>query len=303
MPVSNGERVGAARIIDISDETAPRVVSDIRLEVNQPRNRDQLAGDPGATPNAQGYAGHYCEVPRREEPGIVACSFIASGLRVFDIRDPLRPREIAYFTAPLSHSSGGSRSNYAMSAPAFVPERGEIWYSDGNSGFHALRIAKGVWPFGPGGGRRGGCLARRAPIGPRNIGRVRLGYTRARMLRRVRPEPVLNGRFAFRWCVKRSRGRVTAVFSRAVPRGRARVVATTAPRHMLRTVGRGAAAGRLARRFPGARRIGRGLFRAGPRSRRVFGVRGGRVRFVAVAGRGLLTRPARLRRQLRRAGL
>ena len=31
-------------------------------------------------------------------------------------------------------------SNYAMSSPAFVPERGEIWYSDGNSGFYALRM-------------------------------------------------------------------------------------------------------------------------------------------------------------------
>ena len=88
VPVSNGERVGAARIIDIENEQDPRVVSDIRLAVNQPENRAQLAGDPGASSPAQGYAAHYCSVPRYEDPGIVACSFIASGLRVFDIRDP-----------------------------------------------------------------------------------------------------------------------------------------------------------------------------------------------------------------------
>jgi hypothetical protein len=303
-PVSNGERVGAARIIDISDESAPRVVSDIRLEVNQPEHRAELAGDPGATSFTQGYAGHYCEVPRRDEPGIVACSFIASGLRVFDIRDPRRPREIAYFTTPLTHSStGGPPSNFAMSAPAFVPERGEIWYSDGNTGFYALRVGKGVWPFGPGGGRRAGCLARRSPVGPRNIGRVRLGYTRRRMRRRVGPEPVLSGQFAFRWCVKRSRGRVTAVFSRPVPRGRARLVVGTARRHVLRTVRPGARVGRLLRRFPAARRIGRGLVRAAPRSLRVFGTRRGRIRFVAVADRRLLRSPRRLRAYVRRAGL
>ena len=34
-----------------------------------------------------------------------------------------------------------------MSRPAFVPERGEIWYSDANSGFYALRVTNGVWPF------------------------------------------------------------------------------------------------------------------------------------------------------------
>ena len=42
----NGPHVGAARIIDISDETAPSVISDIRLQVNQPKYRDQVGGRP-----------------------------------------------------------------------------------------------------------------------------------------------------------------------------------------------------------------------------------------------------------------
>jgi hypothetical protein len=36
-----------------------------------------------------------------------------------------------------------------MSAPTFVPERGEVWYADGNSGFYALRLTNDVWPFKP----------------------------------------------------------------------------------------------------------------------------------------------------------
>jgi LPXTG-motif cell wall-anchored protein len=32
-------------------------------------------------------------------------------------------------------------------APAFVPERSEIWHADGNGGFSVLRMADGVWPF------------------------------------------------------------------------------------------------------------------------------------------------------------
>ncbi|MCU1451619.1 MAG: hypothetical protein JWP02_3789, partial [Acidimicrobiales bacterium] len=89
--------VGAARIIDIGDEKHPKVVSNMRLEVNQPANRatDQK-DDPGAAFVVQGYAGHYCSVPSRVEPGVVACSFIVSGLRMFDIRDPYHPKEIAY---------------------------------------------------------------------------------------------------------------------------------------------------------------------------------------------------------------
>jgi hypothetical protein len=146
---SHGIRVGAGRIIDIADETRPRVVSELRLEVHQPEHRAETAGDPGTLSPAQGYAGHYCNVPQRAEPGIVACSFIASGLRVFDIRDPERPKELAYFVAPpkAGVASLGSSSNYAMSSPDFVPERREIWYSDGNSGFYNVRVADGVWPF------------------------------------------------------------------------------------------------------------------------------------------------------------
>ena len=129
--------VGAARMIDISDEKAPKVVSDIRLEVNQTKNRagDQR-NDPGASSGTQGYAGHYCSVPTRVDPPYAACSFIVSGLRVFDIRDPHKPREIAYFNGPIKPGS----SAFAMSAPTFVPERNEIWYTDGNSGFYVVRL-------------------------------------------------------------------------------------------------------------------------------------------------------------------
>src|SRR3712207_8901900 len=42
----SGPIVGAARLIDISDETKPRQVSEMRLEVHQPENRAQLEGDP-----------------------------------------------------------------------------------------------------------------------------------------------------------------------------------------------------------------------------------------------------------------
>jgi hypothetical protein len=160
-PTQNGKFVGAARIIDIENEKKPHVVSDMRLEVHQPENRAKIGGDYGATSFVQGYAGHYCNVPQRKDPGIVACSFILSGLRVFDIRDPEHPKEIAYFEAPPRPSPGLMEpTNYAMSSPSFAPERGEIWYSDGNSGFYALRVRKGVWPFKSGGG--GTCLRRRS---------------------------------------------------------------------------------------------------------------------------------------------
>jgi hypothetical protein len=140
--------VGAARIVDVADEKKPKVVSNIRLAVNMPSNRaGDERNDPGANSGLQGYAAHYCSVPSRVDPGVVACSFILSGMRLFDIRDPVHPREIAYANYIGTSAQGGASSAYAMSAPAFVPQRGEIWYSDGNSGFYALKVTNGAWPF------------------------------------------------------------------------------------------------------------------------------------------------------------
>ena len=77
-------------------------------------------------------------------------TFIASGLRIFDIRDPEQPKELAYFVAPPSTGSAPTEpSNYAMSSPSFVPDRREVWYTDGNSGFYNVRLDAGVWPFAP----------------------------------------------------------------------------------------------------------------------------------------------------------
>ena len=145
----SGATVGAGRIIDVQDETHPFVVSNLRLEVNQ---ADAQAGDqtndPGASGQFQGYRAHYCTLPTRVNPTYMACSFIDSGLRVFDISDVVHPQEIAYFNGPVvpnvtgatSQTEGQMGGAFAMSAPTYVPERNEIWYSDGNLGFFVVRL-------------------------------------------------------------------------------------------------------------------------------------------------------------------
>jgi len=288
--------VGAARIIDIHDERKPRVVSNLRLQVNQPAHHAAASGDPGAQSPAQGYAAHYCGVSTPVDPKVVACSFIASGLRVFDISDVKHPKEIAYYVAPTRArpENGYNASDFAMAKPVFAPSRREIWYSDGPTGFYAVRVDRRVWPSG-----RGGCLARRAPIGPRNIGRVRLRLRRPALLRRL-PAPRRRTTRSWRWCVKGGRGRVSAAFTR---RGRVALVATTAPHHGNRRVHPGSRVRTLARAYPHLRALGRGLVRAGPRSPRLFGVRRGRVRYVAVASRGIIGRRGTLRAYLRYAGV
>jgi hypothetical protein len=183
--LSNGspDDVGAARIIDVADEKAPKVVAQLRLQINEPEDHKKYGTDPGASGQinggAQGYAAHYCNIPTRVNPTIVACSFIASGLRLFDISQITAPKEIGYFVAPAQSraENGGQASNYAMSQPVFVPERKEVWYTDGTSGFYALRIADGVWPEVAVPAVAGGC---------RTHGRVRVRLPRGAKVQRVR---------------------------------------------------------------------------------------------------------------------
>jgi hypothetical protein len=143
-----GSPVGAARIIDVDDPRHPRVVSDLRLEAHQPGRRAGQNGDPGAAFPAQGYAAHYCSLPRRRAPNVVGCSMILSGLRVFDIRDVRDPREVAYFNRPLMPGTKLAFPNaegaYAMSAPAWDARRRSVWYTDANSGFYVVRLTNGV---------------------------------------------------------------------------------------------------------------------------------------------------------------
>jgi hypothetical protein len=149
------DNVGAARIIDVQDPVHPLVVSNMRLEVNNlaAQSDPVQKADPAATNSLGGYRGHYCSIPREDNPLLVACTFILSGLRVFDISDLTAPKEIAYFNKPsvtpgLGTTGAGPQGSYAMSQPAFDIAGRHIWYSDGNSGFYDVRIADNVWPSG-----------------------------------------------------------------------------------------------------------------------------------------------------------
>ena len=138
----SGNNVGGARIIDISNEKEPFVVSTLRLEVN---NNGETTEDPGDDGPFQGYQAHYCTLPSRVDPDVVACTFIMSGLRVFDIRDVENPREIAYFNQPQMPGTDFYPSKagaFAMAAPAYDEQTRDIWYTDGHTGFHVVRLTK-----------------------------------------------------------------------------------------------------------------------------------------------------------------
>jgi len=149
-PVTVADKVGAARIIDLDHPDRPRIVSDLRLAVNMHDNHVAAASDPSPMPpmTVIGGAMHYCAVPTTKDPTIVACSALTSGLRIFDIRDPAKPKEVGYFIAPpkAGHLLGLLPGDFATSQPAFDTARRIVYYSDAGAGLYAVKLNGRSWP-------------------------------------------------------------------------------------------------------------------------------------------------------------
>jgi hypothetical protein len=69
------------------------------LETHDPANCSKVLPDLAGLSTFT-YGSHYCSVDNRHNATTLACGYFNSGIRVFDIRDPLRPKEIAYFNPP-----------------------------------------------------------------------------------------------------------------------------------------------------------------------------------------------------------
>jgi hypothetical protein len=120
---------GFARIIDIADEKNPRVVSKLMLEVHDPANCAAVEQDTGFS-DFFGYSSHYCTADNPENARYLACSYFEAGLRVFDIRDPYHPKEIAYYKPPAVASVLGT------SVRASLREKRSTDWTSSNVGWH-----------------------------------------------------------------------------------------------------------------------------------------------------------------------
>lgn len=145
-----------ARIISIKDETKPRIVSRLMLETHDPANCEQVLPDIAGL-SVFTYGSHYCAVDDAENATALACGYFNSGVRVFDIRNPRRPKEIAYFNPPAVDPPAGSQRARLVqgdgqpdwcAAPAhFDADAGTLTTACQNFGFVVLKFRDGVWPF------------------------------------------------------------------------------------------------------------------------------------------------------------
>jgi hypothetical protein len=85
---------GFARLIDISDEKNPVLAAKLMLEVHDPKNCAAVLND---STDIFIYDSHYCTVDDPQNASLAFCAYFQSGIRIFDISNPYRPREIAYY--------------------------------------------------------------------------------------------------------------------------------------------------------------------------------------------------------------
>jgi len=141
------------------------------------------------------------------------------------------------------------------------------------------------------------CKSRAGNMRRHGVRGAHLGLRANVLLRRAGQPQVRDGR-VWRWCLKRrplDKVRITTVLTK---RGRSALVATQARGHRADGIAVNDRRGRVARR---AEPAARGLWTraAGGGVRFVYGVRGGRVKFAAVASRAAAASPKRLRRYVR----
>ena len=140
------------RIIDIGDETAPTKAADIVLGVQEYANCATTAAD-GAN-----YSAHYAGIDNVADAKLLFTTEYAGGLRAYDISNPYKPAEIAYYhpapiqNEPLSAGSQvfGSNGGGWEAVPPYVHydrNTGNIWISGYTTGFSVVHLSSSAGPI------------------------------------------------------------------------------------------------------------------------------------------------------------
>ncbi|MFM0665272.1 LVIVD repeat-containing protein [Paraburkholderia sediminicola] len=147
-----------AHIYDISNEAAPTLISELRLETHAVSNCSKVIPDITSLSTFT-YGSHYCSVDNRENATALACSYFNSGLRVFDIRDPSKPKEIAYYNPPAAKSPGAGSGHlmfaqYRPGGPDWCSSRLDFDFDRHllttacqDNGLLVMSFENGAWPF------------------------------------------------------------------------------------------------------------------------------------------------------------
>jgi len=91
---------GFYRLMNISNPSNPVLTAQLMLQVSDPKNCALTENDIYSTAGGYGYSSHDTQFDNVDNAKLLAVSCHQCGVRVFDIHNPYKPEEIAYFKGP-----------------------------------------------------------------------------------------------------------------------------------------------------------------------------------------------------------
>lgn len=146
----NGEEsLNLAGIVDLTNEQEPRLISLFPLPAPPPESGFKNFFEKGGRfgPHNQHHPNHQPCLEDRDD--IAYLTYFNAGLRIYDIRDPRTPKEIACFIPPDPKERIGTKPSrlVAQVEDVLVDRRGCIYISEKNQGLYILRL-KEIRPYG-----------------------------------------------------------------------------------------------------------------------------------------------------------
>jgi hypothetical protein len=125
-------------LTNIQDPAHPVLVSQMGLQINDPKNcPEQLNSKVNDSV-------HYHDVDNPNDTTFVMASMWNAGVRLFDVRDPANPTEVAYFNPGDVDPTSAVKIDHAWGHIHYDAVKGEIWFATADGGFWVVRIEQGV---------------------------------------------------------------------------------------------------------------------------------------------------------------
>jgi hypothetical protein len=127
---------GAAQadLTDVSNEKKPKTVSKLALTIN---DRANCASEVSSGVKS---SVHYHEVDNSDDTTFAMVSMGNAGLRIFDVRNPEQPREVAYFNAgQITKADGTTTLDATLTHPHYDARTGNLWVNS-HGGFWVLEL-------------------------------------------------------------------------------------------------------------------------------------------------------------------
>src|SRR5688572_14556251 len=124
-----------SRLIDISDEANPRIVSTFKPDVNDPDNAARVMAE-----QINGGMLHYIGFDDRYNMRLVFYAGANQGIRVVDFRNPEQPKEVAYYKAPNVATTRVGENDFTRPDPRYDAENCLLYTGWNQGGLRILEL-------------------------------------------------------------------------------------------------------------------------------------------------------------------